>query len=114
MKTKIYRHLKFSYSSLFILVLISCKEQESQPINHKGMIGFFAPKIKSVEKVTDKKILDNTSKVLVNNPIEGERKIEKKIVPNPSSMDGESETAMILTNQNNPLNTFVVNLGTFD
>ena len=78
------------------------------------MIGFVAPKIKSVEKVTDKKILDNTSKVLVNNPIEGERKIEKKMVPNPSSMDGESETAMILTNQNNPLNTFVVNLGTFD
>jgi hypothetical protein len=111
MKTKIYKHLKFS---LFILLFISCKEQESQLINHNGMISFVAPKIKSNNKITDKKILDSTSKFLVNNPINSELKADKKTAVNPLSIDGESETPMIVTNQNKPSSTIVVNLGTFD
>ena len=68
--------------------LYSCKKngtthdtlgnQKALILNKKETISFFAPKIKSIEKVNDKRQLESISKSLMNIPIKRNLKIEKK------------------------------------
>lgn len=106
--------LKLTYLSLFSLTLFSCKDQPVQLINTKAMIEFVAPKVKSVEKVTDKKLLESITLGLMKSPFERKLKIEKQMVLNPVPIDGEGEPPVIITYENNPLSTIVVNLGIYE
>lgn len=114
MKNRNSERLKLSYLSLLILALLSCKQQTVLPVNSKAMSKFVSPKIKSVEKVTDKKLLESIYAGLKKSPFERKLKIEKQMVLNPVPIDGDGEPPVLITYQNNPLSTIVVNLGIYE